>query len=134
MVLSNLFHYSYYKYNPNGITVGFDFVKICTTHVAAVNKTLKNFFPSFFTHYKFLCDKILGRITVKTVISTKLLVKCGTALWPLLIQSKGTVYKILTTLPLTSHDYSDIHVTPWPPRYIMFHRHLSVPCCSLCKG
>jgi len=27
MVLSKLFHYSYYKYNPNGITVGLDFVK-----------------------------------------------------------------------------------------------------------
>jgi len=27
MVLSKLFHSSYNKYNPNGITVGLDFVK-----------------------------------------------------------------------------------------------------------
>jgi len=70
---------------------------------------------------------MLGRITVNTIISTKRFVKCGTALWPFLLQSQGTVYKLLTTLPQTSNDYSDIHVTPclrlkwsqrWPPHYI----------------
>jgi len=79
---------------------------------------------------------------VNAVTSTKSFVKCGTALWPLLIQSKGTVYKLLTTWPLTAHDCSDIHVTPclllrwsqrWPPHYIMFLRLFCVPCRYICK-